>query len=698
MKKSSPETIPKLAVAFAYLLWAIWLTIPLIFHMADGLPKDLGDPLLNTWILAWETRILVNTPWKVFDAPIFYPHTGTLAYSESLLGILPFAFPFIMATGIPALGYNIVFLISFWLNALGVYHFVRAAGGCQRAAFVTGLLSAALPYRFAQISHIHILYMGWIFLAMSALIHYFNHPGWRQAVNLSLAILLMALSSWHLAILGAIALGFLLLFIVWERRISLRVWLGLGAVFIVCGSVIGLIAWPYLKVAPNIARDRGIELAYSFAAWPIDLLAASPDLRILGPLTAPFRVPGHTNCELQLYSGSAILIAAIFGIRQLKTSFLRRTALTLIGIGVVMALGPVWKLGPWWIYSPYWLLTRLFPGLTLIRATARWFILVLISFSILAGFGLTCALQNRRWLAILWIILGIIEGWAIPINIVPLPRLSSLPAVYHWLAHQPGEFAVLELPVFFPLDAKETIRMYAGLLHRKPLVVAYSGYIPPDIRRLEEKLRFFPQSEALEEIARLSELGLRYVLVDRSQSEFRNFYEQGLCEVSRDFRFNYVGYMEPYEVFEVHPPSGKFSPPLMQSVEVRFGEVAILRKYGIRWLSAEQLEVWLLWEAGSHPRGDYSITVQALDKNGWMVAQRDGPPNNGGYYFWCWRPGERFLDRRILEASSERMSQTIQLGIAIYKWPSLERLPVHGTGLVIDNMLRLELTTVSYSW
>lgn len=35
-------------VATAYLLWAIWLTAPLILKMGDGLPKDLGDPLLNT--------------------------------------------------------------------------------------------------------------------------------------------------------------------------------------------------------------------------------------------------------------------------------------------------------------------------------------------------------------------------------------------------------------------------------------------------------------------------------------------------------------------------------------------------------------------------------------------------------------------------------------------------------------------------
>lgn len=679
-------------IAVAYLLWAVVLTAPLIFRMADGLPKDRGDPLLNTWILAWETRALTEQPWALFDAPIFHPHTGTLAYSELLLGILPFAFPFLLASGIPALGYNIAFLVSFWTAAIGMNRLVRAAGGGHRASFIAGLLFAALPYRFAHLMHLQLLYMGWIPMAMAALIRYAHRPGWWRAWNLIVSILLMALSSWHVAVFGGIALGFLFLFMAREGRVNHRAWPGLVGVLVGCGLVIGLFALPYLRIAPELAQVRDLALAREFAAWPVDVLAASPELRILKPLTAPFRIPGHTTHEVQLYPGLAILSAAILGVRSSQASFLRWASLALIGIGAMMALGPSWHIGPWQIRGPYGLVVTLMPWLTLIRATARWFILALIGLSALSGLGLNRVLRGPRWkLGLLWVGIGILEGWAVPIPVAPLPRPADLPPAYRWLADQPGNFAVLELPVFLPLDADETMRMYGALVHRKPLVIAYSGYIPSDIREIRERLRAFPRPEALEEIMRLSALGVRYVLVDRSQKEFHSFYPHGLCEVSRMPRFRYVAYMDPYDVFEVLPAPEAPPPFLIRPVEARFADVAILRGYGVRRLSPNQIEVWLVWEAGPRAQGSYSITVQGLDEKGEKRVQQDGAPRNNSYPFDCWQPGEQILDHRILEAPVEELAQVTQLGIAVYEWPSLVRLDVQSAPPIVDRMLRLPL-------
>lgn len=682
-------------IALAYLLWSILLTLPLVFRMLDGLPQDLGDPLLNTWILAWETRALVEQPRALFDAPIFYPHTGTLAYSEPLLGILPFAFPFMLATGIPALGYNVAFVFSFWIAALGMRHLVRAGGGRERAAFVAGLLFAAAPYRFAHLMHMQLLYMGWIPLAMAALIRYGRRPGWRRAGDLALAVLLMSLSSWHLAVFGMVALGVLTLFLTRAGGITPQSWLGLGGVGGVCGLGLAAIAVPYLRIAPELAQVRTLSLAQEFAAWPVDLLAAPPVLRIVGPLTAPFRIPGHTTHEVQLYVGLVTAIAAAFGVRWKRSptqSALRWTALALIGIGGLMAMGHDWNIGAVRIPGLYALVAWI-PGLTLIRATARWFILALIGFSVLAGLGLDRLSRNRRWgLAVLGLGLGALEGWAVPIPIAPLPRPTDLPAVYHWLARQPGSFAVLELPVFLPLDADETMRMYAALVHRKPLVIAYSGYIPPDIRELRERLRTFPQPEALDEIVRLSAIGVRYVLVDRSHH--RDFPLPGLCQVSRNPYFMYVGFMDPYDVFEVRS-APEAEPAETQPVQATFGDVAVLKAYRVHQIAPDRVEVWLIWEAGPRPHGSYSITVQVLDENGEKLAQQDGPPRNGSYLFDCWRPGERIVDHRVLQGAAEDLLRASRLGVAIYTWPALERVPVRSAYPAREEMLILPISSVA---
>jgi hypothetical protein len=43
---------------------------------------DNADGQFGIWNVAWVARTLVVDPLHVFDANIFYPHRGTLAYSE----------------------------------------------------------------------------------------------------------------------------------------------------------------------------------------------------------------------------------------------------------------------------------------------------------------------------------------------------------------------------------------------------------------------------------------------------------------------------------------------------------------------------------------------------------------------------------------------------------------------------------------
>ena len=80
-----------LAAAGAYALLTLVLTWPLARSLSHELPADLGDPLLNSWILAWDAEHLLRAATghlgalrEYWHANIFYPHPLALAYSEHL--------------------------------------------------------------------------------------------------------------------------------------------------------------------------------------------------------------------------------------------------------------------------------------------------------------------------------------------------------------------------------------------------------------------------------------------------------------------------------------------------------------------------------------------------------------------------------------------------------------------------------------
>ena len=78
------RVLPWLAVAGGYTLIALAMTWPLATRIASSIPNDLGDPLLNTWILWWDAhRVPLTTQW--WNAPIFWPMPGALGLSEHLL-------------------------------------------------------------------------------------------------------------------------------------------------------------------------------------------------------------------------------------------------------------------------------------------------------------------------------------------------------------------------------------------------------------------------------------------------------------------------------------------------------------------------------------------------------------------------------------------------------------------------------------
>ena len=125
------------AAALGYVALSIAYSWPLAIRLSS-VPHDPGDPLLTTWFLWWSTQAVpLTTPW--WNAPMFYPATGVLAFSEHLLGLAPIAAPLNLLTGQPLIGHNVAFIATYALSAhrralprLHADEAARRSGRCRR--------------------------------------------------------------------------------------------------------------------------------------------------------------------------------------------------------------------------------------------------------------------------------------------------------------------------------------------------------------------------------------------------------------------------------------------------------------------------------------------------------------------------------------------------------------------------------------
>src|SRR5687768_11858182 len=165
----------------AYTVITLVATWPLAAGLGRDVAWDLGDSLLNMWVLAWDAEQLLailradfSRFATFFDGNIFHPTPLTLAYAEHLVPQAIQILPIYAITGNPILCYNLLFLATFVLSGFGTYLFVRELTGKPLAAFVAGLLFAFAPYRFPQSPHMQVLSSQWMPFALYGFRRYFT--------------------------------------------------------------------------------------------------------------------------------------------------------------------------------------------------------------------------------------------------------------------------------------------------------------------------------------------------------------------------------------------------------------------------------------------------------------------------------------------------------------------------------------------
>lgn len=505
-------------VALFYSLLTIVLAYPVSLHPGTMLLADNPDTHLFLWTLAWDVHAFTSQPLAIFDANIFYPHHGTLAYSENLLGSALLAAPVIWLTGNLVLATNLVQLATCVLCGLGAYLLARRIGISRAGAVLCGLVFLAAPPRFFRIGQLHLTAVQWVPFTLAYLHTYLDH-GRKRDLRLAVACFtLQVLSSGHGAVFLIVAIAVVVLYRTLLGE-SLALWtrmrdLGVPGLLLMA-PIVALIA-PYRSAQAEVGLKRSLE---NWLPMPASYLASPSHAhqQVRAWLTD---IDFNQTASAWLFPGITVLIFALAAIalpsRQAGADWRARLRqqpavlyFILLLVSVAMFLPPPASLWPW-LYA--------WPGFNFIRVPSRFMILALLALAVLTGLGFDRV--AGRWRATTRSVAALAVGALLLVEYASMPLASvpyaiEVPAIDRWLNTVPKPFAIAEVPMPSPGDLgayerHHTMAMLHATAHWQPTIHGYSGIRPALHKRVYRELTAFPDATSL---ASLREVGVTYVVV-----------------------------------------------------------------------------------------------------------------------------------------------------------------------------------------
>jgi len=567
------------------------MTWPVVIHLGGrvaGYPADNRLYVWTPWVFRQEVLSDLDPLHTTY---IYYPDGISLALhalivTRTVPGVLLQAFLS------PVVTFNLFLLVSMTLSGYTTWLLVRHLTGDGVAALVSGLVFACSPFYLAHATAGHLDYVSaeGIPLFGYFFVRTFERQRWQGALYAGLAMAYTALSNWaYLLYLLVFCALFLVYHLIVERR--------------------ALLCWPVLRQYTIVAAVAGVGsaplvvpayLASHFGTYDItryvggaalyvsDLLGfftPSPDHFLVGDLVQPIfdRFTGG-RFEGTVFLGFSVLILTGLGLRRAgrwRGGFWLAVAL----LFALISLGPgLHVLGqyqfPWlsWMrmgtiaqrlgmpMKPEWVqmfdeapmiplpgaVLQLLPFFKWTRAPSRFIVVTMMALAVLAGFGVTRlreVLRGRRWLhwpasTVVTATLGMVV--LLEFCILPFPTTPiAVPSFYRRLAEEPGDFAILELPIR-PYQLQP---QYWQTVHGKRLVYGHISRVP------EERFAYldFIESEVYHPTGYFEAVDIRYLVLHEDQLAGLEAVEAEVLRAALETNFELVGGYNHLHVYRAYP-------------------------------------------------------------------------------------------------------------------------------------------------
>jgi hypothetical protein len=399
------------AIPIALLLLGLSLLhYPFLRGPGTQIPGDSADAAFLHYVLEYEFQWLHGgfVHQSLWDAPFFYPHANSLAYSEVLLGLLPFYGIWRLIGLDPAHSYQ------FWFVSLSVVNFVVLYEFLRKVMELRRLPSALSAYFFAfasprvnqlHASHAQLWAEFYVVLAVWFLIRFLqlrtDEPRGKAVLWLSLAsgaIALQLISGFYFGWFTCFALlvALVLSLVQSGQRAALfarvrRFWPAATASAIVFLAITGPSFAHYYAAAQelNVQASGGSNLIMpTLGSW-----IYAGDHNLLYSWIRHFPRIAHVAASWErangvgLGSGILVLAGAFLLRRHPVMRPVLLVAITVLAVSFTLPGGlTLWH----YVY-------RLVPGAPAVRVVSRWGVFLLFPFSLALGGCLDRIYGSRGW-------------------------------------------------------------------------------------------------------------------------------------------------------------------------------------------------------------------------------------------------------------------------------------------------------------
>ena len=504
---------------FIFLLWALWLTFPLILTPFRTIPlgsESAGTvPLFNLWVLQWNIDQLMQGYPNYWDAPVFSPTKGTFAFSETQPLTAFLATPLWLGLQSPTFGYNFAVLLFLTLNGWFAFCLLKVWGASNLVAIFAGLIMQSLPFIAQEMGVLQLVAIFgylWTLFFLDRFLAQIRQggPNKRNTVGLALGLPVTLFTCGYYGLFSLLFLPILLLTQIQRQQLKLTLLKQLTIVATLSLALTAPFLWAQHKTLSNHGFTRSEKVIATNSAQP-DNYVQFLDYNVLyGQMFAV-----ESDSPQRLFPGFMLVLLAGIGLYGQRRSRVKVYLVTVAIFALLLSMGLNLQIGT---TQPYQWLRDYYPGFAQLRSPYRFAVLVQIHLALLAGFGL---LNFERWAKNGGRVAGavctgiiLLEALALPMPLQAVPVAQSNMPWQSWLNQQNQTPTLVMVPFAASsraADYEQTVRwMLEGREFEAQMLNGYSGFFPEYHANLRQQMQSFPSRHSID---LLQKMDVDYVIV-----------------------------------------------------------------------------------------------------------------------------------------------------------------------------------------